>query len=81
MAEDPGPEGLYKGSRPGGWWKCGAARPNRSVGIAEGFEPGPFAASGRALCTSAAPMPRRSDAVNAAGLALCDLPLLLPGCQ
>ena len=23
MVEDPGPEGLYKGSRAGGWWKCG----------------------------------------------------------
>ena len=26
MVEDPGPEGLHKGSRPGGWWKCGVKR-------------------------------------------------------
>ena len=25
MVEDPGPEGLYKGSCAGGWWKCGVA--------------------------------------------------------
>ena len=55
-----------------------SARPNHSVGIAaEGFEPGPFAASGRGPDTSATPSPRRCDAALSCGKALCGMLLLL----
>lgn len=74
------------GDRQGTLWEKSlkamlSARPNHSVGIGQGFKPGPFAVSARTLIALAAPAPRRIDVAFPRGQALCDLPVHLLGCQ